>query len=78
MTAIHAFQDAVNEHVTGTVKLRLFKGTVTAVAVTSPYSLFNADLATFNRNAAFNQNASAGFIEIYNLPQKTAFSIHHS
>lgn len=77
MEAIHAFQDAVNACVTGTVTLRLYKGTATCVAVESPYSLFNADLATFNRNAAFNQNASPGFIEIYNLPQKTAFSAHH-
>ncbi|MEI8229905.1 MAG: argininosuccinate synthase [Candidatus Peregrinibacteria bacterium] len=76
MQAIHAFQDSVNEVVTGTVKVRLFKGTATAVAVASPHSLFNADLATFNRNAAFNQNASPGFIEIYNLPQKTAYAVH--
>jgi argininosuccinate synthase len=77
MKAISAFQDAANEYVTGQVTVRLFKGTATVVAVESPFSLFNADLATFNRNTAFNQNASAGFIEIYNLPQKTAFSIQH-
>jgi argininosuccinate synthase len=77
MTAIHAFQDSVNEHVTGTVTVRLFKGTATVVALESPFSLFNADLATFNKNAAFNQNASAGFIEIYTLAQKTFHSLHH-
>ena len=77
MSAIHAFQDSVNERVTGTVKVRLYKGTATVVALESPYSLFNANLATFNKNAAFNQNASAGFIEIYNLPQKTFHSLHH-
>lgn len=79
MTAIHAFQDSVNERVTGTVHLRLYKGTATVVAVESPFSLFNADLATFNKNVAFNQNASAGFIEIYNLAQKTAYNVtrHH-
>ena len=77
MAAIHAFQDSVNERVTGTVKVRLYKGTATVVALESPYSLFNANLATFNKNAAFNQNASAGFIEIYNLAQKTFHSLHH-
>jgi len=77
MAAIHAFQDSTNERVTGTVKMRLYKGAATVVALESPYSLFNTNLATFNKNAAFNQNASAGFIEIYNLPQKTFYSLHH-
>ncbi len=76
MTAIHALQDSINERVTGTVTVRLYKGMATVVALESPYSLFNANLATFNKNAAFNQNASAGFIEIYNLPQKTFHSLH--
>ena len=71
MTALHAFQDAANERVTGWVKVRLYKGTAEVVAAHSLYSLFNASLATFNKSAAFNQNASAGFIEIYSLPQKT-------
>lgn len=78
MDALHAFQDSVNENVTGTVKVRLYKGNVDAVAVESPHSLFNADLATFEKNLSFNQNASPGFIEIYNLPQKTYYNVHHS
>ncbi|MFA6523493.1 MAG: argininosuccinate synthase [Candidatus Peribacteraceae bacterium] len=77
MDALAAFQDSANAYATGSVKVRLFKGTATAVAVSSPFSLFNADLATFNKNAAFNQNASPGFIELYNLAQKTAYSAHH-
>ncbi len=77
MDAIHAFQDAANAYVTGTATVRLFKGNADVVAVASPNSLFNADLATFNRNARFNQNASAGFIELYTLAQKTAYSVHH-
>jgi len=75
MKALHAFQDSVNENVTGSVKVRLYKGNIDAVAVESPYSLFNADLATFEKNVSFNQNASPGFIEIYNLPQKTAYNV---
>ncbi|MDD4628208.1 MAG: argininosuccinate synthase [Candidatus Peribacteraceae bacterium] len=77
MDALMAFQDSVNQYVTGTVKIRLYKGVATAVAVSSPFSLFNADLATFNHNTAFNQNASPGFIELHNLAQKTAHSLHH-
>jgi hypothetical protein len=71
MDAIHAFQDSANQRVEGTVKVKLYKGKADVVAMESPYSLFDANLATFNKDASFNQNASAGFIEIYNLAQKT-------
>ncbi|MCF7812446.1 argininosuccinate synthase [Candidatus Gracilibacteria bacterium] len=76
MYHIHAFTNSQNKKVTGTVKVKLYKGNITIVALQSPYSLFDQNLATFNKNAAFNQNASAGFIEIYNLAQKTAFNLH--
>lgn len=72
MSHLHAFINDHNKKVTGKVQIKLFKGTATVVALSSPYSLFNKDLATFDKNAAFNQNASAGFIEIYSLAQKTA------
>ena len=62
---------AANQRVNGTVKVKLYKGKADVVAMESPYSLFDANLATFNKDASFNQNASAGFIEIYNLAQKT-------
>jgi len=42
--------------------------------LSSKYSLFDENLATFNKCMDFNQNSSAGFIEIYNLAQKTAFN----
>ncbi len=77
MDAIHAFQDSVNRYVTGTVTLRLYKGNCEVVALTSPYSLFDAKLATFDKDMSFNQNASAGFIELYNLAQRTAYNAHH-
>ena len=70
MDAIHAFQDSANQRVEGAVKVKLYKGKADVVAMESRYSLFDANLATFNKDASFNQNASAGFIEIYNLPQK--------
>ena len=71
MKAIHAYADVINERVSGTVKVKLYKGRADVVALKSQHSLFDENLATFNKNAAFNQNASAGFIEIYNLGQKT-------
>lgn len=75
MSHIHAFINDHNKKVTGKVQVKLFKGVATVVSLTSPYSLFNKDLATFDKNAAFNQNASAGFIEIWSLAQKTAHKV---
>ncbi len=75
MYHLHAYQNSQNKKVTGKVKVQLFKGNITVVALDSPYSLFDKNLATFEKNMAFNQNASAGFIEIYNLAQKTAFNV---
>ena len=72
MDHLNAYIDSVNAKVTGTVKVKLYKGSITTVACESPYSLFDHNIATFNKNAQFNQNASAGFIEIHSLPQKMA------
>ena len=77
MTNIQAFIDTQNKKVTGIVKVKLFKGNIKVVSLSSKYSLFDENLATFNRDASFNQNASAGFIEIYNLAQKTAYNLHN-
>jgi len=76
MYHIHAYMNSQNKKVTGTVKVKLYKGSIQVVALESPYSLFKENLATFNKSADFNQNASAGFIEIYNLAQKTAFNVY--
>ncbi|EKD76490.1 MAG: hypothetical protein ACD_43C00093G0004 [uncultured bacterium] len=72
MNHLNAYINDMNQKVTGTVKLKLYKGNCTVVCLNSPYSLFNENLATFNKNSAFNQNASAGFIELYGLAQRTA------
>lgn len=73
MKHINSFIQSMNDKVSGKVTLSLYKGKIDAIMVTSPYSLFNENLATFNKNLSFNQNASAGFIEIYSLAMKT----HH-
>lgn len=72
---IRAYINEQNQKVTGKVTVRLYKGNCDVVALSSPYSLFDENLATFNKSAAFNQNASAGFIELWNLPQKTAYQL---
>lgn len=77
MYHIHAFQNSMNKKVSGTVKVKLYKGQVTVVSLSSPHSLFDENLATFNKSTDFNQNAAAGFIELWNLPQKTAYGMYN-
>lgn len=74
MEAINAFNDKVNEKVTGEVTVKLFKGAVTVAALQSPFGL---DFASFNNAEGynFNTNSSAGFIEIYSLQMKLANQI---
>ncbi len=75
MHHLEAFIDSSNKKVTGKVKVKLYKGTATVVAIESPFSLYDEHLSTFMKNDLFNQNASAGFIELWNLPQKMAYSL---
>lgn len=77
MDNIRAYINEQNKKVSGNVTVRLYKGNCEVVALTSPNSLFDENLATFNTSAHFNQNASAGFIELWNLPQKTAYQLKH-
>ncbi|MDO8619618.1 MAG: argininosuccinate synthase [Candidatus Daviesbacteria bacterium] len=77
MEAINAFNDKVNEKVTGEVTVRLFKGSATVVALKSPYALMHA---SFNNKEGYglNVNAAAGFIEIYSLQMKLAHQLGKS
>lgn len=78
MEHLNAYIDDMNKKVTGKVKISLYKGKAEVVSIESPNSLFDHDLATFNKNAKFNQNSSAGFIEIYSLGMKTACQLNFS
>ena len=69
---LNAFIDKMNQKVTGKVKVRLFKGSCEAVAVETPNTIFQEKLATFMASSAFNQNASAGFIELYTMQMRLA------
>ncbi len=67
--AMSAFADKANEFVTGTVKLKLYKGNIIPAGMTSPYSLYSEDIATFNESAFdYDQKDSAGFINLWGLP----------
>lgn len=66
--ALSAFVDSTQENVTGTVKMKLYKGNCIPAGVKSPYSLYNEDFATFDEDEVYNQNDSAGFINLFGLP----------
>jgi argininosuccinate synthase len=73
MEDLNAYIDKVNDKITGTVTLKLYKGAVEAVAVETPNTVFDEKLATFMDDGnLFNQNSSAGFIEHYTLQMKLA------
>jgi len=72
MDDLNAFIDKINEKVSGLVTIKLFKGMAEVVAVETANSIFDEKLATFMKSSAFNQNASAGFIEIYTLQMRLA------
>ncbi|MDR2826203.1 MAG: argininosuccinate synthase [Deltaproteobacteria bacterium] len=65
--AIQALIDQTQKKVTGTVRLKLYKGNVLPVARKSPYSLFRQDLATFEQDEVYNQADAAGFIRLNGL-----------
>ena len=68
--ALDAFVDKLEERCTGTVKLKLYKGNIINAGVTSPYSLYNPGLATFDEDEVYDQTDSAGFINLFGLPIK--------
>ncbi len=69
--ALSAFVSKTQETVTGDVKLRIYKGNVTAAGITSPYSLYSENIATFDDDGgAYSQKDSEGFINLFGLPIK--------
>ena len=68
--ALFAFVEKAEEHCTGTVKLKLYKGNIINAGVTSPYSLYSSEMATFDEDDVYDQADSAGFINLFGLPNK--------
>lgn len=68
--AILSFVKATQETVTGDVKLKLYKGNIINAGVSSPYSLYDADIATFDEDEVYDQKDSQGFVNLYGLPTK--------
>jgi argininosuccinate synthase len=70
--ALDAFVDKVQERVTGTVRLKLFRSDCRVVGRKSPFGLYEHTLATYDAGDTFDQSAAEGFIKIFGLPVETA------
>ena len=73
--ALSAFVTKTQEHVTGKVKLKLYKGNIIKAGVWSPWSLYSENIATFGASD-YNQKDSAGFITLYGLPIKVQANVN--
>jgi argininosuccinate synthase len=66
--SLSAFVDSTQQTITGKVRLKLYKGSISAAGVTSPYSLYNASIASFTTGELYNHADAKGFIRLYGLP----------
>ena len=75
---LDAYMDSVNEYVTGTIGLKLYKGSVRTITRESPHAVYDAQLATFAESGGlFSQQASPGFIEIWSLQSRMAWRLRN-
>jgi argininosuccinate synthase len=75
---LNAYMDRVNEQVTGSVTLKLYKGSATPVTRSSPNALYDPELAGFGESGGlFSQQASPGFIELWSLQSRMAYAIRN-
>ncbi len=75
---LDAYMDRVNERVTGTIGLKLYKGHVRVVTRASPNAVYDASLASFAESGGlFSQTASPGFIELFSLQSRMAWRLHN-
>jgi argininosuccinate synthase len=74
--SLDAFIEATQQNVTGSVKMKLFKGRCSPAGIRSPNSLYAKDLASFKMGAEFNPADAAGFIRLFGLPVKIAAAVN--
>ena len=78
LSDLNAFMDSANEQVTGSITVRLYKGSARPVARSSPNALYDPQLAGFGESGGlFSQQASPGFIELWSLQSRMAYRIRN-
>ncbi|WP_066369409.1 argininosuccinate synthase [Neobacillus fumarioli] len=75
--ALDAFIEETQKVVSGTIRIKLFKGTHTVVGRKSVHSLYNEELATYTKGDAFDHNAAVGFIKLWGLPTKVYAEVNN-
>ena len=73
---LEAFIDSTQQYVTGTVRVKLFKGAATIVGRKSPYSLYDSGLSTYANGDTFDHRSAVGFIYVWGLPGRTITKAH--
>ena len=68
--ALEAFVQSTQKNVTGTTKMKLYKGNIIKAGTTSPYSLYNESLASFTTGSMYDHHDASGFITLFGLPEK--------
>ena len=68
--SLDAFVNETQKTVCGDVKVKLYKGNITMSSITSPYSSYNEEIATFDEDNVYNQKDSEGFVRLFGLPIK--------
>ena len=68
--ALEAFVQSTQKYVTGTTKMKLYKGNILKAGTTSPYSLYNESLASFTTGSMYDHHDASGFITLFGLPEK--------
>ncbi|HEY2636612.1 MAG TPA: argininosuccinate synthase, partial [Solirubrobacteraceae bacterium] len=75
---LDAYMNAVNQQVTGTIGVKLYKGSARVVTRESPNAVYDAQLASFAESGGlFSQEASPGFIELWSLQSRLAWRVRH-
>ena len=74
--ALSAFVNKTQETVTGEIKLKLYKGNIVNAGMTSPYSLYSEEYATFGEDGIYNQKDAEGFINLFGLPTIVNSKMH--
>jgi len=78
-TDLDAYMEAVNAQVSGSIGIKLYKGSARAVTRSSPYAVYDAQLASFAESGGlFSQQASPGFIELWSLQSRMAWRVRQS
>jgi argininosuccinate synthase len=73
---LDSFIDQAQKYVTGTVKIKLFQGSLRVVGRKSNYSLYNQDVATYGKGSSFDQKLAKGFVELWGMQSTEANKLH--